>query len=365
MKEERVNLPQSKGYPILIGKGILPLLGKIVRERGWGNSIFLLTHPEIYRTYGEKLSQSLEKDGLKVNLNLVPSGEKSKSLKRWLSLLRKLFEFDQERKRKVVVVNLGGGVVGDLGGFLASTYRRGIGYIQIPTTLLAQVDSSIGGKVGVDYGRVKNMVGAFYQPLLVFTDIDFLSTLPEREFLSGMAEVVKYGVIKDRELFLFLEKERDSLLLREPEKLEWVISRCSRIKAKVVEEDEYDREGKRVILNFGHTIGHALEGATGYKKYTHGEAISIGMVGASLVGKEMGMFKEEERLRELLSSLGLPTKMKRVDLEKLWKSLQYDKKFIRGKIRMIIPQRIGEVKVMEEVEERLVWKILKELQTPD
>ncbi|MDD5747390.1 MAG: 3-dehydroquinate synthase, partial [Candidatus Omnitrophica bacterium] len=251
--------------------------------------------------------------------------------------------------------------VGDLTGFIAATYKRGIPYIQIPTTLLAQVDSAIGGKTAIDLPAGKNLLGAFYQPRMVYSDINVLKSLPRRHIKSGLAEVVKYGVIFDKNLFEYLEKNHADLLEGNPDCLSHVIAAASRIKAHVVSVDEHETTGFRTILNFGHTIGHAVETATGYTRLAHGEAISIGMACAADIAVELGLFAPESfaRLISLLERLQLPVQAKEIDLRAVFSAFYRDKKFIRGAIRMVLPTKIGHVIVTENIPWTIVNNAIK------
>ena len=252
-------------------------------------------------------------------------------------------------------------MVGDLSGFIAATYKRGIPYIHIPTTLLAQVDSAIGGKTAIDLPSGKNLIGAFYQPKMVYSNISTLSHLPARQIISGLAEVVKYGVISDNRLFCFLEKNTGKITKLSKEHLAHMVYTASKIKAKIVEADERETLGLRTILNFGHTIGHALETANSYKNLNHGEAISIGMVCAAEIAGEMGIFspKDRSRLISLLECLKLPTTAPKTDLNAVFRAFYRDKKFIHGRIRMVLPTCIGHVIVTEDVPLKLIEQILQ------
>ncbi|MDO8746914.1 MAG: 3-dehydroquinate synthase, partial [Thermodesulfovibrionales bacterium] len=259
------------------------------------------------------------------------------------------------------LIALGGGVIGDITGFVASTYMRGIDYIQIPTPLLAQVDSSVGGKTGVNHKLGKNMIGTFYQPKLVWIDIDILKTLPQKEFFAGLAEVIKYGVIWDAKLFAFLENNRDKILRLDEKSLTHIIKRSCEIKAEVVSKDEREA-GLRAILNYGHTIGHAIETATGYKKYLHGEALTIGMFIEAEIAESLKLLKEKtvQRIKSLIESYGLPTKIPvRINRNALLASMQLDKKAVAGELKFILPERIGKVRIQKGIEGRIMRETLK------
>jgi 3-dehydroquinate synthase len=296
------------------------------------------------------VKESLGLAGVESEMVVVPSGETSKSVK-WVEKCYNALAAHR-LERKSFIVALGGGVAGDLAGFVAATYLRGIPFVQVPTTLLAQVDSSVGGKVGVNLKAGKNLVGAFHQPRLVLCDLDTLGTLPMREYRAGLAEVIKYGIIHDAELFERLERDMDKLLRREPKVLAEVIARCCEIKAEVVAQDETE-SGLRAILNFGHTIGHGLEAISHYGKYLHGEAISIGQVAAARLSREvLGLPEQDvERIGNLFDRAGLPTNitLNQGQRKKLLAAMKLDKKVSAGEIKFVLARRIGEVEVGQKV----------------
>jgi 3-dehydroquinate synthase len=258
---------------------------------------------------------------------------------------------DQGADRQTVIVALGGGVVGDLAGFVAATFGRGLAFVQVPTTLLAQVDSSVGGKVGVNLPGAKNMVGAFWQPRGVVIDVDVLGTLPEREYRAGLAEVVKYGVIMDAEFFAFLEANVAAIQARDAAVLTRIVQRCCRLKADVVEEDEYETKGRRSILNYGHTFCHALEAATGYEQLLHGEGVAIGMTCAARLAQRLGRVDGAFTARQLalLQAFGLPTDVPAIDPDELFELMYHDKKVAAGELRFVLPTRLGEVELVRGV----------------
>lgn len=262
-----------------------------------------------------------------------------------------------------MVVAVGGGVVGDLAGFLAATFARGIRFFQVPTSLLAQVDSSVGGKVGINLEKAKNMVGAFLQPQGVLIDVGTLDTLPVREYISGLGEVVKYGMILDAPFFDFLEEHAADLLNRDHELLNRVVARCCRLKADVVEEDERETSGRRAILNYGHTFAHALESLSGYGRLLHGEAVAIGMVCAARLAVELGMIDADsaDRQQTLLERLRLPVELpaNSASPREIYDAMRHDKKVQHGRLRLILPTRIGEVTAVEEVDSKQILKVLK------
>ena len=263
--------------------------------------------------------------------------------------------------RKSVVIAVGGGVVGDLAGFIAATFGRGVAFVQVPTTLLAHVDSSVGGKVGVNLPQAKNMVGAFWQPRGVLIDIAALDTLPDREYRAGLAEVVKYGVIMDSEFFNYLEQNTDAINSRQPDVLCRMIERCCQLKADVVENDEREETGLRAILNYGHTFCHAVESVAGYGRYLHGEAVSIGMLCASRLAELLGRVDPDvsERQRALLAALQLPLEIEGLDDDALVQSMLQDKKVEHGQLRFVLPDRIGHVELVGDVPMELARRALR------
>ena len=351
----------DRSYDILIGRDLLSDVGARCRKLGLGTRCAIITDSNVARHYGKETQQALEAAGFQTTVITIPAGEKSKSLKYVGACYDAMAAHRIERKSFVVA--LGGGVVGDLAGFVAASYLRGIPFVQIPTTLLAQVDSSVGGKTGINLPAGKNLVGAFYQPRLVLCDLATLDSLPEREFRAGLAEVIKYGIIYDAAFFRRLEKEMQSTLDREPEILGKIVARCCAIKADVVSQDETE-SGLRAILNFGHTIGHAIEATAGYGKYLHGEAISIGQVlAARLSQKVLGLPEQEsERIRALLDRAGLPIEAQFTasQKKKLMAAMKLDKKVSGGEIKFVLARRIGDVEFGQRVHERDVLEVLEE-----
>ena len=359
MKRIKVNLAK-KSYQILIGHKILPNLGAVLKRLNIGSGAIVITTPNIWSLYGTKLKRSLASAGLDVSVKKIPDKETSKSSKEALNLIQDISRTD--KKKGTFIIAFGGGVTGDLAGFVASIYKRGIPYIQVPTTLLGQVDSAIGGKVAIDLPVAKNLVGSFYQPRLVFSDTSLLKSLPKREIASGMSEVIKYGVIKDARLFTFIEKNLKKLLKLNGGMLEYVITKCAGIKARVVEKDEYDSRGVRAILNFGHTIGHAIESACGYSKlYTHGEAIALGMIAASDIAVSLGLFKKEgrDRIATLIKNTGLPGRIRGVGLNSIMEAQSYDKKILGGVNRFVLPRKIGKVGIYKQIPKNLIKETIK------
>lgn len=342
MEKVTVHLGE-RSYPIYVGAGILCQIGGLCRSLGLSPKGAMITNPTLGHLYTEPILTSFAESGFTLNVLEVPDGEEYKSLEWAGHLYRKLLPLGLDRQSPLIA--LGGGVIGDLAGFVAATFMRGLPYIQIPTSLLAQVDSSVGGKVAVNLPEAKNMVGAFYQPHLVVSDVRLLQTLPPREFQAGLAEVVKYGVIADKAFFEWLEGNLPSILRQEEEVLIYLVRTSCQIKARVVEVDERD-EGLRAILNFGHTVGHAIEAATGYRQYTHGEAIAIGMMVAARLSHHLGLCSKEVPLRllALLQRIGLPTQLP-IKPEILLKSIYYDKKVKEGVTHFVLTKDIGSVTV--------------------
>lgn len=333
-------------YDVLIGHGLLEHIPVDLKISPLGNKYAIITDSEIRDLYGRKLLENLEGEGIKACLIDFPAGEESKNLNTVGYLVRRLLEDRIDRKSAIIA--LGGGVVGDISGFTASIFMRGVPYIQVPTTLMAQVDSSIGGKTAVDTPNGKNIIGAFYQPKKVYIDPLLLKTLPEREFISGLAEVVKYGVIRDQSLFEYLEENRDKIRNREKDTLLHIIKVSCGIKKEIVEEDPKE-ENKRAILNYGHTPAHALERISGYK-CLHGEAVSVGMKISGGISIKKGFWNEEEwnRQNRLLEYLGLPLKMDfKISIDNLIEAFYYDKKAEGGTIMFVLPRRIGEMALVD------------------
>ncbi len=362
-KKLKVELGPDRSYEIIIACQNLKEFGAHLRSLQLGNSIFIITTPVINNLYGEQLTCGLKTAGFApqdILLVEVPAGEQSKSVEQWLKLVEELYQFDQQLERQVVLLNFGGGVVGDLGGYVAASYRRGINYVQLPTTLLANVDSAVGGKVAVDFKEAKNLIGAFYQPRLVWVDLALLKSLDARQIISGLAEVIKYGVICDPELFVFVEEHYKAILALEIWALERIVVSSYAIKAQMVEADEWDNRGVRIKLNLGHTVGHAIEAAAGYAAYTHGEAVAVGMLCAAEIARGLGMLAKAElvRLEKLLVEVGLPVGVKGVSLEQIMDSLLHDKKFVRGRNRFVLPTGIGKVEIREGVSDKLIRQVI-------
>ena len=342
MEQITVNL-KERSYPIYIGRNNLDLVGEMMKNKGLEGRAACITNPLVGRLYADRVLSSLGRAGFEACRIDIPDGEEYKNLE-WVSYLYdKLIEYKMERLSPIVAV--GGGVIGDIAGFVAATYLRGVPYVQLPTTLLAQVDSSIGGKTGVNHANGKNLIGAFYQPKMVIIDADALKTLELRDIKAGLAEVVKYGIIRSSNFFSFLERQYNDCL-QLGDSLLHAIKRSCEIKADVVSEDEKET-GIRAILNFGHTIGHAIEAATHYKELRHGEAVAIGMVAATRLSLKLGLCSKDvcRRVEGLISNIGLPVKLSAIRCQlsanDLLKAMDIDKKVVGGKIKFVLVEDIG------------------------
>jgi 3-dehydroquinate synthase len=340
----------SRSYAIKIAPALLKNLGSECARLKLGERCAIITDGNAGKLYAKTVFYSLVRRGFSPILITVPAGETAKSLRTVENCYNQLAAHRLERKSFIVA--LGGGVVGDLAGFVAATYLRGIPFVQVPTTLLAQVDSSVGGKTGVNLRAGKNLVGSFYQPRLVLCDLDTLKTLSEREFRAGLAEVIKYGIIFDARLFELIERKLPEILKRSQKVLALIVARCCEIKAEVVGADETEN-GLRAILNFGHTIGHAIENSFGYGEFLHGEAISIGQVAeAKLSGKILGLRKSDgERIENLFRSAGLPTRIQLngTQRKKFFDAMRLDKKASDGQVKFVLARRIGKVEFGQRV----------------
>jgi 3-dehydroquinate synthase len=358
MKKIDVNLGPNS-YSINIDSGILAETGQKLTEMGLKDKAVIITNPVVEKLYCAAIRQSLETTGFKTTVLVVPDGEENKSLESAGKLYQQLAEFGAERTTPVLA--LGGGVIGDLAGFVAATYMRGVPLVQLPTTLLAQCDSSIGGKTAVNHGRLKNEIGAFYQPKTIITDITVLKTLPADELVNGLGEVIKYAVIKDKQFFEYLENNLDRAKALDNNVLETIVAKSAQIKAEIVESDEKDM-GLRNILNFGHTLGHAVESVSNFK-IAHGQGVSIGMVVAAKIAVKLNIMTEPEtiRLTNLLAKAGLKTHLPGNDIQQLLQTMRLDKKVQSGKIRFILPRRIGEVFITDDVNPAVVEKVLMEM----
>jgi 3-dehydroquinate synthase len=348
----------ERSYTIHIGQGVLDEVGDVLGKLPLTKKALVVTQPAIAAAYGDRVLQSLRSRGFSAEAFEVLDAEEAKSLG-WLErIYDRAVELRLDRRSPIIA--LGGGVVGDVAGFAAATYMRGVPFVQMPTTLLAQVDSSIGGKTAINHPRGKNLIGAFYQPRVVLIDAGTLQTLSGRELRSGLAEVVKYGIIAKPDLFELLEGCTSAGLLQDAALLTRVIHDCCQIKAEVVAADEHET-GIRAILNFGHTFGHAIEAAGGFSTYTHGEAVAIGMIWATNLSVRMGLCAPEllERLTRLLRTLGLPIALEE-PLDGIRDALLMDKKAVAGRLRFILAEGLGRVSIRDDVPSQLVAAIIEE-----
>jgi 3-dehydroquinate synthase len=341
----RVNLAE-RSYDIAIAAGILADAGRFLADRAKVTRVVLITDDHVQKPHAMQVAESIGLQEIDVDVICVEPGEESKSLEMAESLWQALLDLDADRK--TVVVAVGGGVIGDLAGFIAATFARGLRFLQVPTSLLAQVDSSVGGKVGINLPDAKNMIGAFFQPLGVLIDTATLATLPPNEFRAGLGEVVKYGVILEAELFDYLEANAAALLAHDQGVLAHVVARCCRLKADVVEQDEHEETGLRAILNFGHTFGHAFETLSGYGNLLHGDAVAIGMICAARLAERLGRVDAAftARLRALLETFDLPVDVPAFDPQQVLDSMMHDKKVQYGHLSFVLPSRMGHVELV-------------------
>jgi len=359
----------TQSYPVCVGYGLLDKLGEKMKKAALSGTATVISDENVFSLYGSRVEGILKDAGFAVNSFVVPPGEETKSMDYAIKIYDFLVEHRAERDD--IIIALGGGMVGDLAGFVAATFLRGMPWLQMPTSLVAMVDASIGGKVGVNHPEGKNLIGAFYQPNLVLADCQTLTTLPQRELTSGWAEVIKHGMILDEEFVQFLESNVDRLTKLEPELITRAIARSAAIKAQVVSQDEKEREGKRTILNYGHTIAHGLEAATQYKRFLHGEAVAIGMVGAAKLSQRLGLLPSTavERQQSLLQKFGLPTSLRakrsnlKLSLARITRAMELDKKVKRKAISWVLLQDIGKVIIRSEVPQQDVLDVLRELAT--
>ncbi len=378
-------------YPVFVGYGLLDDLGDRMHRASLSGTAIIISDDNVFALYGQRVEGILKGAGLSVHSFVVPAGEDVKSLDHAAGIYD--FFVRQRVQRDDVIVALGGGVVGDLAGFVAATFMRGVAWVQVPTSLIAMVDASIGGKVGVNHPDGKNLIGAFYQPSMVLADCQTLSTLPQREMVSGWAEIIKHGLILDEEFLLFLESNAARLRTLEPEVLTAAIGRSAAIKAAVVSQDEKEGEGKRTVLNYGHTIGHGLEAATGYQSFLHGEAVAIGMMGAARLSRRLGLLSQAamDRQQALLDEFGLPTSLSaatltslrsaspsslrapsplslrakrsnlKVSIEGITRAMELDKKKKGKAIRWVLLEDIGKAVIRTDVPQEEVLAVLNEL----
>jgi 3-dehydroquinate synthase len=349
----------DRSYDISIGSNILDGIGDRLNSLGLSPKVAIVSNPAVFSLYGERVSGSIRKEGFDPVAVIIPDGEEYKDLVRLNQIYDELLVHGLDRSSALIA--LGGGVIGDMTGFAASTYMRGVSCIQVPTTLLAQVDSSVGGKTGVNHKLGKNMIGTFWQPKLVWIDVETLKTLPGREIRAGLAEVIKYGVIYDAELFDFLEAGRDKVLGLDDAALTHIIKRSCEIKADVVSKDERE-SGMRVILNYGHTIGHAIETVTGYTRFLHGEAVAIGMCLEARLSQMLNLLDKDQvfRIKALTDSYGLPSEIPEdVDLSGIFSSMRLDKKAVAGELKFVLPEKVGRVRIQKGITEKAVRELLK------
>ena len=352
MKKIKTNLKDCciyMGYP-------LEKIGKKLKDKKFGEKVFILSDKNVSKLYGNIVKESIKKEGKEVFLFEIEPGETSKNFENSYRIIKECSKFGMERID--TIASLGGGVITDLGGFVASIYLRGINSVYIPTTLLAQVDAAIGGKTGVNLPWGKNLIGSFYQPNFVYIDLKTLFTLPSNEVTQGLAEVIKYGIIKDSGLFEFLERFDYKSIQR---RYNYIVEKSIRIKVEIVEKDERE-EGLREILNFGHTLGHAIE-ILNLRRYNHGQAVALGMVGETFLACKLGICKEEVLLRiiNVLKRYRLPYDLREVNVTDIVESITYDKKKKFGKLRFVLPERIGKVKRGVEIEKDFIIKKWKEM----
>ena len=352
MRKVRVDLGINS-YDILIGSNISDEMTNYIKTANFSKKAMLVTDTNVEKIYADKMLGSISNAGIEVKIVTIPAGETSKTLNEAEKIYTAAIEFGLDRKSAIFA--LGGGVVGDLTGFIAATYLRGVPFVQIPTSLLAQVDSSVGGKVAVNHRLGKNLIGAFYQPKAVFIDLECLNTLIKREIGSGLGEVVKYGVISDSNFFDYIENNVNNILTLDPTIIEHIIARSCEIKAEVVSKDERE-SGLRKILNFGHTMAHAIEEASNYTGYAHGEAVAVGMIGAAYISYKLDRIDRSvvDRLENLIDKLSMVSRVKECAIDRMMKTIYRDKKTINGKINWVLVDSIGKVSITNEVPNEVV-----------
>ena len=351
----------TESYPVFVGWGFLEELGRRMRNAGLWGTAHIVSDEGVFPLYGARVTKILEYAGFAVDSLVVPQGERSKSFETAVRIYDWLVDCRAERGDNIVA--LGGGVVGDLAGFVAATFARGLPLVQVPTSLIGMVDSSIGGKVAVNHPQGKNLIGAFYQPRLVIADTQALTTLPGRELVSGWAEVIKHAMIRDPRLLELLEQRAEGLLTQERMAISDVVARSAAIKAKIVSEDEKE-QGIRIILYYGHTIAHGLETATNYERFIHGEAVAIGMMGAAMISREVGLLFQEvvDRQKALLERFGLPTTFSGVDIGRILQAMELDKKVKGKKIRWVLLSGIGQPVVRDDISREVATSVIRKLQ---
>lgn len=348
MKTIPVNL-KDRSYNIIIGNNSIKFLGQAIRKLNIGNDAYIISNSAVKKLHGKALIKTLSDSGFNLKFKLIADTEKSKSFNTVAGLIQDLAEYGLQKR--LFIIAFGGGVVGDLSGFIAAIYKRGIPYVQIGTTLLAQVDSSIGGKTGIDLRQGKNLAGAFYQPALVYSDVAMLKTLNLRQIKAGMAEVIKYGIIKDPVLFDYIETKSAAAVPCDKFDFKFIVARCSQIKAEITEFDEKETRNIRTILNFGHTIGHAIEAAGSYTAYNHGEAIALGMLIESDISVSMGLLKHQDmdRIARLIKNIGLPTAIRKVSVKDILAAHYSDKKFSGKKNKFVLIKSLNRTEIVESI----------------
>ncbi|MGI6435086.1 MAG: 3-dehydroquinate synthase [Syntrophomonadaceae bacterium] len=347
----------NRSYDIMIGPGLLEQAGALIAQQVGMQRALLVSNPLVFSLYGEKVLQSMDEQGMTVTVALMPDGERFKNIKEAMKVLDQAVRAGLERFSPVIA--LGGGVVGDLAGFVSAIYQRGTPLVQIPTTLLAQVDSSVGGKVAVNHRQGKNLIGAFHQPRLVLIDTCTLNTLTPRDYRSGLGEVVKYGMAFDAELFSYIEQHSGPIIQRSSPVLAWLIECCCRLKSQIVARDEHE-QGLRMSLNLGHTFGHALEKLGHYNEYTHGEAVVMGTMAAACLACHLGLLAADElmRLNNLYDRLGLRSRFPDYSPAAVYRLMQKDKKVSQGKMRLILPEGIGNFAIRDDVSRQTILQAI-------
>lgn len=358
MRTVRVNL-EERSYDIYIGSGLLAKLGDYLREVVQAKKAFVISDENVFKHYGKTAVETLKKSGYEVSYEVVPPGEKSKSLEAASRIYDRLY--DTKIDRSDVLIGLGGGMIGDLTGFVSGTWLRGVPFVQVPTTLEADIDASVGGKTAVNHPNGKNLIGVFNQPRMVLMDTDALKTLSDRDIRAGLAESIKHAVIRNAEFFEFHRKNVKKILSLDESLLEDLLARNCGIKAEVVSADERE-ESLRAILNFGHTIGHAIE-SSGQFELRHGEAVALGMVGAGFIAAAKGIFSQEEfqAMENLISDFELPCRCSGLDFDVLDELMKRDKKVKAGKLRFVLPTSIGKIEITDEVDIALIAKAVEYL----
>lgn len=358
MKKIEVCLKENS-YSIIIKRNLKNNLAAYLKRIKLGNFGFILASQKIYNLYRPLIEKNFSRSEFKVIV--CADGEKVKSKEWFFKVLNQMLDTGLNRKKPYLVC-LGGGTIGDLGGFIASVYRRGINYVQVPTTLIGQIDSSIGGKTAIDLPQAKNIIGTFYQPKAVLIDPSFLDTLPDKDLKEGLAEAIKYGLIKDKKIFFLLKDNNQKILAKSPVLLNNLIYACAKIKADIVSRDEKEKKGLRTILNFGHTFAHGLETASGYKKVSHGKAVGIGMLYAACLSEHLKKTGPDtaRKIAFLLKLFGFSLKVK-FNSQEVLKAINYDKKFTQGRIRMVLIERIGKVSVSNRINQADLKKTVKKM----